>query len=112
MQGVRVPQFLLLIGFIVLCTLLLIGFYQFENIKSETLINSIKDALCRIDIPLRDCKVQCLDGASCMVGAKTELITRINETDSRAYLTHCHGHALQLAIGNTIKAKKINQRHS
>ena len=26
-------------------TLLLIGFYQVENIKSETLLNSIKDAL-------------------------------------------------------------------
>ena len=29
--------------------LLLIGFYQVENIKSETSSNSIKDALGRID---------------------------------------------------------------
>ena len=29
--------------------LLLIGFYQVEHIKSETLFNSIKDALCQID---------------------------------------------------------------
>ena len=30
-------------------TLLLVGFYNVENIKSETLFNSIKDALGRIE---------------------------------------------------------------
>ena len=27
--------------------------------------------------------------------------------ESHAHLTHCHGHALQLAFGDTIKAVKI-----
>ena len=43
-------------------TLLLIGFYQVENIKSGTLFNSIKDALGGMDIPLTEFKVQCYDG--------------------------------------------------
>ena len=34
-------------------------FYQVENIKSETLFSSIKDALGQMDIPLIECKVQC-----------------------------------------------------
>ena len=38
-----------------------------------------------------------------MVGVST----RINEVESHAHLTHCHGHALQLAVGDTIKAIKI-----
>ena len=42
-----------------------------------------------------------------MVGAKTGVATHINETDSHTHLTHCHGHALQLAADETIKAIKI-----
>ena len=37
-----------------------------------------------------------------MVGAKTGVATRTNEMES-----HTHGHALQLAVGDTIKAIKI-----
>ena len=33
--------------------------------------------------------------------------THTNETESSAHLTHCHGHALQLAVGDIIKAIKI-----
>ena len=42
-----------------------------------------------------------------MVGAKTGVATSINEMESHANLTLCHGHALQLAVGDTIKAIKI-----
>ena len=42
-----------------------------------------------------------------MVGAKTGIATRINEIESHAHLTHCHGHVLQLAVVGTIKAIKI-----
>ena len=42
-----------------------------------------------------------------MVGTMTGVATRINEIESHAHLTHCHGHALQLVVGDTIKAIKI-----
>ena len=42
-----------------------------------------------------------------MVGAKTGVASHITEIESHAYLTHCHGQALQLAVGETIKAIKI-----
>ena len=42
-----------------------------------------------------------------MVGAKTGVATLINEIESHAHLTHYHGHALQLVVGETIKAIKI-----
>ena len=37
----------------------------------------------------------------------TGVATRINEIESHAHVTHCHGHALQLVVGDTIKAIKI-----
>ena len=42
-----------------------------------------------------------------MVGAKTGVATLINEIESHAHLTHHHGHALHLVLGETIKAIKI-----
>ena len=78
----------------------MIGFCLVRNIKSETLFNSIKDALGR---PFSDCKVQCYDGESNMVGAKTGVATRISEIESHANLARCHGHA----VTDTIKAIKI-----
>ena len=42
-----------------------------------------------------------------MVGAETGVATHINETESHAYLIHCHSHGFQLAVGETIKTIKI-----
>ena len=38
---------------------------------------------------------------------QTDIATRINEIEPSALLTQCHGHALQLANGDTIKAVKL-----
>ena len=75
--------------------MLLTEFYQVENIKSETLLDGIKDALGRIYIPLTDGKVQCYDGASNMVGAKTGVATLINE--------------IEPPVGDSIKEMKITE---
>ena len=60
--------------------------------------------MCRIDIPLTDCKVPCFN----MTPAKSGVATHKNGIESHANLTDCHGHALQLAVSGTIKLiKKI-----
>ena len=41
-----------------------------------------------------------------MVGAKTGVATHTNKIESHAHLTHYHGHALQLFVGEIIKAIK------
>ena len=38
---------------------------------------------------------------------KTIVAAHINEIEPHTHLTHCHGHALQLIVGETIKAIKI-----
>ena len=61
--------------------------------------------MCQIDIPLTDSKVRCFNN---MTPAKSGVATCKNGIESRANLTDCHGHALQLAFGGTIKIiKKI-----
>ena len=60
----------------------------------------MKNALGRIDVSLTNYKAQCYDGSSNMVGAKTGIATRINKIGSYAHLTHCHAHAIQLAVGD------------
>ena len=42
-----------------------------------------------------------------MIDAKTGVTTHINNTDLHAHLTHCHGHTLHLAVGETIKTIEI-----
>ena len=42
-----------------------------------------------------------------MFGAKTGVETHINEIESHVHLKHYHGPALQLVVGQTIKAIKI-----
>ena len=71
----------------------MIVYYEVENIKSETIFNNFNDALDRIGVPLTDCKVQCNDEASNMVGAITGVVTRINKIGLHVCLTHCNGHA-------------------
>ena len=42
-----------------------------------------------------------------MVGTVTGVAKYINEIESHAHLTHCHGCTLQLSVGGTIKTIKI-----
>ena len=42
-----------------------------------------------------------------MCGSKHGLAAQIQAKESRAVLTHCYGHALNLAVGDTIKQSKL-----
>ena len=41
-----------------------------------------------------------------MAGAKTGVSTQIKLEEPRAIFTHCYGHSLQLAVGDTIRGIK------
>ena len=63
--------------------------------------------VCRAGLSLNQCRGQCYDGASNMSGSKRGLAVQIQAKESRAVLTHCYGHALNLAVGDTIKQSKL-----
>ena len=59
-----------------------------------------------MNLSISNCRGQCYDGAANMIGSKTGVATRIQAEEGRAILTHCYGHALNLAVGNAMKQCK------
>ena len=80
-----------------------IGLQVVESNDCATLIPVIKDVLMRMNLTLTKMRGQCYDGASCMLGLKSGVATRVSEEEPRAVYTHCYGHALNLACSDTIK---------
>ena len=75
-----------------------LGFYEIENITSDTIVSAIKDVLLRFNLSLDLCRGQIYDGASNTVGKKSGVATQISKIQPKALLTHCYGHSLSLAV--------------
>jgi len=56
-----------------------------------------------MNLKLTQCHGQCYDGASNMVGFKNGVVTQLLAKKKRAVPTHCYGHALNLAVGDSMK---------
>ena len=84
-----------------------IGLYQVNTIDCHTLVSAIRDVLQRMNVLISDCRGQCYDGASNMSGARKGVVSLITKEESRALCTHCYGHALNLAVADTVKQSKI-----
>ena len=65
-----------------------LGFYELNNINSNSTVHAIKDVLLRSNISLQSCQGQTYDNASNMMGEKSG-----KSTD-----THCHRHSLSLVV--------------
>ena len=50
------------------------GFYEVDNIKSDTIVAAIKDSLLRFNLSLDSCRGQIYDGASNMLDKKSVLL--------------------------------------
>lgn len=86
-----------------------IGLRQVDTIDANCLASAIKDVLLRMNLKLSDCRGQCYDGASNMTGSKQGVATQLQAEEPRALLTHCYGHALNLAVGDAVKQSKVSQ---
>ena len=82
-----------------------IGLYNVGTI--DTLVTTIVNVLLHMNLKLTQCRGQCYDGASNMVGCKNGVATKLLAKEKRAVLTHCYGHALNLAIGDSMKQSKV-----
>lgn len=83
------------------------GFYELEDIKSDTIVSAIKDVLLRTQIPFSNCRGQCYDGASNMLGKNSGVAKQILDIQPKAFVTHCHCHSLSLSVKDTTKKCKI-----
>ena len=75
-----------------------IGFIKIPNIMAETIVTAIKDTLARLGLSVTNCRGQCYDGASNMLGPKTGVAKRIQEVEPKAHPTHCYAHSLSLSV--------------
>lgn len=80
-----------------------------ESINADTLVTVIRDILCRLNLTMSKIRGQCYDGAATMSGCRSGVATRLCQEEPRAVYTHCYGHALNLACGDTIKHCKLIQ---
>ena len=87
----------------------IIGLYAVDTINAATLVSTIEDALLRLALNIAQFRGQCYDGSSNMAGSKGGVANRIQVKQPKAVLTHCYGHALNLAVGDCIKQSKIRR---
>ena len=76
--------------------------YYLSVIDAQSIVDAIKDAFLRFQISFTKFRVKCYDGCSTMAGARAGVAVKIQEVEPRAVLTHFYGHALNLAMSDTI----------
>ena len=81
-----------------------IGMHPLQGTGADQSVFTIKDILQRLNLRLEDARGQCYDGAAAMAGAKTGVATQIKAINGKCIYTHCYGHALNFAVGDSIKS--------
>ena len=81
-----------------------LGLYHVASIDA-----AVKDVLIRMNLPFEELRGQCYDGASAMRSSKCGVAKRIwiCDLEPQAVYTHCYGHALNLATGDTLKQSEV-----
>lgn len=82
------------------------GLYKVDSTAADVIVKVLKGTLLRFNLSINQCRGQCYDGASNMSGKTT---VQIMSEEPHALYTHCYGHALNLALGDTIKQLKLLQ---
>ena len=84
-----------------------IGLYKIDDISASTIVATVKDALVRMNLALSRCRGQCYDGAATMMGTRNGVAKQLSDEENRAVFIHCYGHALNLAVGDSVKCSKL-----
>ncbi|XP_065643077.1 zinc finger MYM-type protein 1-like [Hydra vulgaris] len=84
-----------------------LGVYAVDSTDATTLVSLIKNVMIRMNLPMAKLQRQCYDGASVMSWIRSGVAKKIADIELRAIYTHCYGHAIYLAVGDTEKQSKI-----
>ena len=79
-----------------------VGYYELQDIKSDTIVIAIKDSLIRMQLSLNDLRAQAYDRASNMFGKNTGASVQIAAERPKALSTQYQGHSLNLGIKTTM----------
>ena len=80
-----------------------IGLYEADSTDANRLVHSIKDVLLRLNVNISHCCGQCYHRALNIRGSRNRVATQILSLERRAVYMHCFGHALNLAVADTLK---------
>lgn len=80
-----------------------IGLMPLDKANATNIATTIKDVILRLGLSKEDAKAQCYDGCSTMTGVRNGVATIIKREIPKCLLTHCYCHALNLAVGDTVK---------
>ena len=78
--------------------------YDLDSTTAENLTRVLQDILLWLSLPISSCRGQCYDGAGSLA---TGVATTIQQQEPRALYTHCYGHALNLAVQDSVKNHAI-----
>ncbi|KAJ8041249.1 Zinc finger MYM-type protein 1 [Holothuria leucospilota] len=81
-----------------------IGMHPLNNTSADHIISIIKDVLLRLNLHIKNARGQCYDGASAMSGTKSGVATQFKALNKKCLYTHCYGHALNLAVCDSVKS--------
>ena len=84
-----------------------LGYYELPNIKSDTIVEAIKDSMVRFELLIQNLRGQTYDGPSNMMGKKSGVAQQILKELPKALITHCRGHSLSLSIKDANKQCRI-----
>lgn len=74
-----------------------IGLCKVDSTAADAIVKVLKD-----NLSINQCHGQCYDGASSMSSRHSGTAVQITSEEPRALYTHCYGHALSLALGDTV----------
>ena len=78
--------------------------YATDRTDASTIAKLILDLLVRFNLPVKNCRGQCYDGAANMAGRRAGVAT---EVEPRALYIHCMGHSLNLAVQDTCRSVSV-----
>ena len=84
-----------------------LSFYETHNIRNETIVTAIKDALIRMQLSFSSFRGYTYDGTSNMLGKKSGVAAKILNEVPKALPTHCQAQSLSLSIRSTCQNVKI-----
>ena len=85
-----------------------IGLYAVSSIGAHTITNVIKDTLLRMRLQLSKCRGQCYDGASNIWQLGVGSLQTSSQKNQWPFIHTAIGHALNLAVGDTIRGRKVS----
>lgn len=80
-----------------------LGLYETSSTTGENLFKLIQDALLRFNLPLKNLRGQCYDGAANMSGKFKGVQANFLKEEPRALYAHCFNHSLNLALQDAVK---------